>query len=91
MVISALGAAGRGPTTLYSDSAAAISTTMRPGGRLLVISSAGVSIPSDAGRLTGLFARLLHRIMREVYTDMNEWNADSRTANWSGLPCDRPA
>ncbi|WP_280457774.1 NAD(P)-dependent oxidoreductase [Nocardia carnea] len=70
VVISALGTAGRGPTTLYSDSAAAILTTMRPGGRLLVISSAGVSIPSDAGPVTGLFARLLHRIMHEVYTDM---------------------
>ncbi|MGW3278409.1 MULTISPECIES: NAD(P)-dependent oxidoreductase [Nocardia] len=70
VVISALGAAGRGPTTLYSDSAATIMTALRPRGRLLVLSSAGVGIPSDADLVSRLFARLLHRIMREVYTDM---------------------
>lgn len=69
-VISALGAAGRGPTTLYSDSAAALVSAMPPDGRLLVVSSAGVSIPTDAGLTTRVSARMLHRIMRGVYTDM---------------------
>ncbi|MFF7938139.1 NAD(P)-dependent oxidoreductase [Nocardia gamkensis] len=69
-VISALGATGRGPTTVYSTSTAEIIAAMRPSGRLLVISSAGLSIPANAGPGTRLFARALHRVMRHTYSDM---------------------
>lgn len=69
-VISALGAIGRGPTDIYSTGTAEILAAMKPAGRLLVISSAGLDIPADAGAGTRFFARVLHRIMRHTYTDM---------------------
>lgn len=69
-VISALGAAGRGPTTVYSAGTAEIIAAMAPGGRLLVISSAGLSTPPSAGPVTKVFAAALHRIMRHTYADM---------------------
>lgn len=69
-VISALGARDRGPTTVYSAGATEIIAAMPPGGRLLVVSSAGLDIPSDAGPATRFLARALHRIMRYTYTDM---------------------
>lgn len=70
VVISALGAAGRKPTTLYSTGTREIIAAVAPGARLLVISSAGLAIPTEAGIGTKLFARLVHRVMRHVYTDM---------------------
>ncbi|MFI9505761.1 NAD(P)-dependent oxidoreductase [Nocardia sp. NPDC052566] len=69
-VLSALGATDRRPTTLYSGGTAAIIDAMPSGGRLLVVSSAGVEIPSDAGRIASALGAVLHRIMRETYTDM---------------------
>ncbi|MGC4992718.1 NAD(P)-dependent oxidoreductase [Nocardia salmonicida] len=69
-VISALGARDHGPTTVYSAGATEIIAAMPPGGRLLVVSSAGLDIPSDAGPATRFLARALHRIMRYTYTDM---------------------
>ncbi|MEU1547415.1 NAD(P)H-binding protein [Nocardia sp. NPDC005745] len=69
-VISALGATGRGPTTVYSTSTTEIIAAMRPSGRLLVISSAGLGVPADAGPGTRLFARALHHVMRHTYADM---------------------
>ncbi|WP_040791833.1 NAD(P)-dependent oxidoreductase [Nocardia paucivorans] len=69
-VISALGATGRGPTSVYSAATAEIITAMPPGGRLLVISSAGLDIPADAGPGTRLLAVVLRRIMRHTYSDM---------------------
>ncbi|MEU2033764.1 NAD(P)-dependent oxidoreductase [Nocardia amamiensis] len=69
-VISALGAAGRGPTTVYSTATAEIVAAMPPAGRLLVISSAAVDIPADAGPSSRLLAILLRRIMRHTYADM---------------------
>ncbi|MGK5559303.1 NAD(P)-dependent oxidoreductase, partial [Actinomadura kijaniata] len=69
-VISTLGAAGRGPTTVYSAGTTEIIAAMRPGRRLIVISSAGLGTPADAGPGTRLAARLLHQIMRHTYTDM---------------------
>ena len=69
-VISALGARDRGPTTVYSAGATEIIAAMPPGGRLLVVSSAGLDIPSDAGPATRFLARALHRIMRDTYSDM---------------------
>ncbi|MFE3756393.1 NAD(P)-dependent oxidoreductase [Nocardia tengchongensis] len=70
VVISALGAAGRGPTTVYSAGTAEIIAAMAPGGRLLVISSAGLSTPASAGPVTKVFAAALHQVMRHTYTDM---------------------
>lgn len=69
-VISALGASGRGPTTVYSASASALVAALAPGSRLLVISSAGIELPADAGPGARLLGRALHRIMRNTYTDM---------------------
>ncbi|WP_040778765.1 NAD(P)-dependent oxidoreductase [Nocardia pneumoniae] len=69
-VISALGATGRGPTTVYSTSAAEIIAAMPPAGRLLVISSAGLGVPADAGPGTRLLAAVLRRVMRHAYSDM---------------------
>ncbi|MFI7643552.1 NAD(P)-dependent oxidoreductase [Nonomuraea sp. NPDC049400] len=69
-VISALGATGRGPTTVYSAGTAEIISALKPGARLLAISSAGLGVPADAGPGTRLAAGLLHRIMRHTYTDM---------------------
>ncbi|MFI6597842.1 NAD(P)-dependent oxidoreductase [Nonomuraea sp. NPDC050536] len=69
-VISAVGAAGRGPTTVYSAVTATLIEAMPTGGRLVVISSAGLSTPDGAGPLTRLGGRLLHQVMRHVYTDM---------------------
>ncbi|MEV4003587.1 NAD(P)H-binding protein [Actinomadura sp. NPDC049753] len=69
-VISALGANGRGPTTVYSAGTAEIISAMKPRRRLIVISSAGLGTPADAGPGTRLAARLLHQLMRHTYTDM---------------------
>ncbi|MER7503375.1 NAD(P)H-binding protein [Nonomuraea pusilla] len=69
-VVSALGAVGRGPTTVYSTGTAEIVSALDPGARLLVISSAGLGVPADAGPGARLAARLLHRLMRHTYTDM---------------------
>ena len=49
-VISALGAPGRAPTTVYSAGAAAIISALRPAGRVLVVSSAG--LPAPAGTVS---------------------------------------
>lgn len=67
-VISALG--GRGPTTVYSAGTAEIISAVKPGARLLVISSAGLDVPTDAGPGTRLAARLLRHLMRHTYADM---------------------
>ncbi|MRH87897.1 NAD(P)H-binding protein [Nocardia sp. SYP-A9097] len=69
-VISALGAVGRGPTTVYSAGTTEIISAMGSGGRLLVISSAGLAVPAAAGTVTKVFAAALHRIMRHTYADM---------------------
>ncbi|WP_214323489.1 NAD(P)-dependent oxidoreductase [Nonomuraea sediminis] len=69
-VISAAGAAGRGPTTVYSAVTAALIQAMPAGGRLVVVSSAGLSTPDGAGLLTRLAGRVLHQVMRHTYADM---------------------
>lgn len=88
-VISALGATGRGPTTLYSVGTAAIIAALPPDGRLLVISSAGLGIPADAGVSTKIFARVLHWIMRNTYTDME--HAFSHRVSCAGPRCAPPS
>ncbi|MFB7718025.1 NAD(P)-dependent oxidoreductase [Nocardia sp. NPDC056100] len=70
VVISALGATGRGPATIYSRSAEALITASAPGSRVLVISSAGIEVPASAGPGTRLAGRLLYRLMRGTYDDM---------------------
>ncbi|WP_433247720.1 NAD(P)-dependent oxidoreductase [Streptosporangium sp. CA-135522] len=69
-VISALGATGRGPTTVYSAGTAAIVSAMAPVRRLIVLSSAGLAVPADAAAGARLFGRVLHRVMRHPYADM---------------------
>ncbi|MBF6191555.1 NAD(P)H-binding protein [Nocardia beijingensis] len=69
-VISALGATGRGPTTVYSAATAQIVAAMRPGGRVLVISSAALDVPADAGTGARMLAAVLRGAMRHVYSDM---------------------
>ncbi|WP_328402248.1 NAD(P)-dependent oxidoreductase [Nocardia sp. NBC_00403] len=69
-VISTLGAADRAPTIVYSASTAEIIAAMPPGGRLLVVSSAGLDVPADAGPASRVLAAALHRIMCHTYTDM---------------------
>jgi putative NADH-flavin reductase len=69
-VISALGATGRGPSTLYTTGTAAIVAAMGPTRRIVVLSSAGVAVPPGAGPIDRLIGRLLHRILRDTYTDM---------------------
>lgn len=86
-VISALGATGRGATTVYSDGTAAIVAALPPNARLLVISSAGIELPADAGPVARLAGRLLHRIMRDTYSDMlrmEQLLADS-ALNWTSV------
>ncbi|WP_051162910.1 NAD(P)-dependent oxidoreductase [Nocardia brevicatena] len=70
VVISALGATGRGPTTVYSDATAEIIAAMHPAGRLLVVSSAGLGVPADARPSTRLLAAVLRGAMRHTYSDM---------------------
>ncbi|MGW4327766.1 NAD(P)-dependent oxidoreductase [Nocardia sp. NPDC004573] len=67
-VISALGATGRGPTTVYST--AAVVAALRPDALLLVISSAALDIPADAGASTKLLAAALRTVLRDTYADM---------------------
>ncbi|MEV5570293.1 NAD(P)H-binding protein [Spirillospora sp. NPDC052269] len=74
-VISALGPAGRGPTDLYSAGTAAITAALPKGARLVVISSAGLAAPADAGPGTRLAARALYRLMRDTYADMERMEA----------------
>ncbi|SCF11024.1 Putative NADH-flavin reductase [Micromonospora viridifaciens] len=69
-VISAIGAPDRGATTVYSAGTTEVIPALKPHGRLLVISSAGLSIPADAPAGTRLAARILHRLMRRTYADM---------------------
>lgn len=71
-VISALGAAGTTPTTLYSDTAAALVDAVPAGGRVVVLSSAGVATPVGANLVIRSFALVLQRIMRNIYRDMLE-------------------
>ncbi|MEV6137541.1 NAD(P)H-binding protein [Nocardia sp. NPDC051990] len=70
-VISALGSAGRGPTTVYSAGTAALAAALPSRARLLVISSAGLQTPADAGPIIRAFGRLLYRIMHSTYDDMH--------------------
>ncbi|MFI7420214.1 NAD(P)-dependent oxidoreductase [Nonomuraea sp. NPDC049684] len=69
-VISALGPGGRGPTTVYSQGTAAIVAALPPSARLVVISSAGLSVPAGAGPVTRLLGRVLRHAMRHPYADM---------------------
>jgi putative NADH-flavin reductase len=86
-IVSALGATGRGPTNVYSTGTAEIISAMRPGRRLVVISSAGLAVPADAGIGARTFARLLHRIMRHTYADMNrmEQLLAGSELNWTAI------
>ncbi|MEV4252467.1 NAD(P)H-binding protein [Spirillospora sp. NPDC049652] len=74
-VVSALGATGRGPTDLYSAGTAAIAGALPEGARLVVISSAGLAVPADAGPGARLAARALRRLMRHAYADMERMEA----------------
>ncbi|MCW3818765.1 NAD(P)H-binding protein [Micromonospora sp. DR5-3] len=69
-VISAIGAADTRTTTIYSAGTTEIISALKPHGRLLVISSAGLSIPADATAGTRLASRILQRLMRHTYADM---------------------
>lgn len=75
VVISALGSAGRGPTTVYSAGTAAIIAAMPPAARLIVLSSAGLAVPDGAGLGTRLIGKLLYRVMRHPYDDMARMEA----------------
>ncbi|GAA3431873.1 NAD(P)-dependent oxidoreductase [Kutzneria kofuensis] len=70
VVVSALGSTGRGPTSVYSAGTAAIIPALPRDGRLVVISSAGLATPPDAGPATRLLGRVLHHVMRHPYADM---------------------
>ncbi|BDU00774.1 NAD(P)-dependent oxidoreductase [Nocardia sputorum] len=69
-VISALGATGRGPTAVYSTTTAELVAALRPDARLLVISSAALDVPAEAGASTRLLAAALRKVMRYTYADM---------------------
>ncbi|WNM37465.1 NAD(P)H-binding protein [Micromonospora halotolerans] len=66
---SALGAAGRGPTAVYSAGTAALVAALGTTRRLVVLSSAGLAVPAGAGPGTRLAARILRRVMRDTYAD----------------------
>jgi putative NADH-flavin reductase len=74
-VISALGAAGRGPTTVYSDGMASILAEMQAAGvsRLLCVSASGL----DPGPLwqRWLAKPLLWRVFKHSYTDLARMEA----------------
>ncbi|SFO07447.1 hypothetical protein SAMN05421854_101533 [Amycolatopsis rubida] len=61
-VVSALGSTGLGPTTVCSAGTAAIVSALPSGARLMVLSSAALATPPDAGP----GARLLGGILRWV-------------------------
>lgn len=101
VVISALGSTGRGPTTVYSAGTAAIASAMPPSRRLIVLSSAGLAVPADAGPGTRLAGRLLYRVMRHPYADMTrmeqllatsdlDWTAVRPTGLNDDPPSSRP-
>jgi putative NADH-flavin reductase len=70
VVVSALGSAGRGPTTVYSAGTAAIIAALPSNARLVVISSAGLATPTDAGPGSRLLSQVLRRLLRHPYADM---------------------
>ncbi|ATY09089.1 NADH-flavin reductase [Amycolatopsis sp. AA4] len=69
-VVSALGSTGRGPTTVYSAGTAAIVSALPPGARLVVLSSAGLATPPDAGPGARAVSRILRWVLRHPYADM---------------------
>ncbi|WP_037368895.1 NAD(P)-dependent oxidoreductase [Amycolatopsis orientalis] len=70
VVVSALGSTGRRPTTVYSAGTASIVSVLPPGARLVVISSAGLATPRDAGLGTRAASRILRWVLRHPYADM---------------------
>lgn len=70
VVVSALGSTGRGPTTVYSAGTAGIVSALPSGARLVVISSAGLATPPDAGPGARLLGRILRWVLRHPYADM---------------------
>lgn len=70
VVVSALGSSGRGPTSVYSAGTAGIVAALPPDARLVVVSSAGLAAPPDAGPVQRLIGRVLRHVMRHPYADM---------------------
>ncbi|MGW5377810.1 NAD(P)-dependent oxidoreductase [Nocardia sp. NPDC003999] len=85
-VISALGATGRGPATVYSAATAEIIAAMRPGGRLLVISSAALDVPADAGPGARVLAAVLGGLCGTLTRIWRAWNTYSRRVICAGPP-----
>lgn len=71
-VISALGARGRGPTTVCADGARSITTAMRTagGGRLVVVSASGAHTTGDGPATRLLVKPMLRRMLRHQFADM---------------------
>lgn len=72
VVISALGARGRGPTTVCTDGVCAVLAAMGRTGvrRLLVVSAAGLPGEGDDRAARWLVKPILQRVFRHPYADM---------------------
>ena len=84
VVLSALGPAGNGPTTVCADGARAIAIAMPKAGlsRLLVISAAGISSDGDEPFTRFVVKPILNRIFRHPF---NDTRAMEREIGDSGL------
>ena len=71
-VLTAIGAAGRGPTTVQTDSTAAIVAAMRQTGvrRLVCVSNSGMHTDGDGPFTKALVKPLLRRVLRHGFSDM---------------------
>ncbi|MYW97281.1 NAD(P)H-binding protein [Amycolatopsis rubida] len=96
-VVSALGSTGLGPTTVCSAGTAAIVSALPSGARLMVLSSAALATPPDAGPGARLLGGILRWVLRHPYADMARMEkllASSGLA-WTAVPpsglTDQPA
>jgi putative NADH-flavin reductase len=71
-VVDALGASGRGPTTVRADAARVIIAAMRATGarRLVTISASGAHTTGDSLPIRLLVKPLLGRVLRHAFADM---------------------
>lgn len=71
-VLTAIGPAGRGPTTVQTDSTAAIVAAMRQTGvrRLVCVSNSGMHTDGDGPFTKALVKPMLRRMLRHGFADM---------------------
>lgn len=89
-VLSAVGARGRAPTTVYSEGTQNVLAAMHKANvhRLIVVSSGLTRPTSNAGFIPRV---IVHRLLHNIYEDMARMEDIGGQATSTGRLCGRPA